>query len=307
MGTLANAPSCPGAPKIGKRFEHLARRHPCFSGDANFNYGRIHLPVSPACNIRCRFCKRVFNKTEDRPGVAAELLRPAEALDLVERALKICPGITVAGIAGPGDTLASGHALETFALIHRKYPELINCLSTNGLLLERYAGELRRVGVGTVTVTVNAVDPLILDRICAGILLDGKAYRGREAAAILIEAQKRGIRKAADRGLLVKINTVLIPGVNDRHIAGIAKTAAELGAEICNIIPLIPQFEFAGFPVPDCIELARARESAEEYLPVFQHCQHCRADAVGIPGRGDLSSLLYGLGIKDYDQTFSHG
>jgi nitrogen fixation protein NifB len=239
--------------------------------------------------------------------VAAELLRPAEALDLIERALKICPEITVAGIAGPGDTLASGHALETFALIHRKYPELINCLSTNGLLLERYTDDLCRVGVGTVTVTVNAVDPVILDRICAGILLDGKAYQGTGAASILIEAQKRGIKKAADRGLLVKINTVLIPGVNDSHIAGIAKTAAELGAEICNIIPLIPQFEFAGFPVPDCMELAGARERAEEYLPVFRHCRHCRADAVGVPGGEDLSSLLYGLGIKDFAQTFSHG
>jgi nitrogen fixation protein NifB len=307
MSISTNTPSCLGVPRIGERFEHLANRHPCFSGEANFNHGRIHLPVSPACNIRCRFCKRVFNKTEDRPGVAAELLRPQDALDLVERALKICPQITVAGIAGPGDTLASEHALETFALIHQKYPELINCLSTNGLLLERHADELRRVGVGTLTVTVNAVDPLILDRICAGILLDGKAYQGTEAAAILIEAQKRGIKKAADLGLLVKINIVLIPGVNDGHIAEVAKTAAELGAEICNIIPLIPQFEFAGFPVPDCVELARAREAAERYLPVFRHCQHCRADAVGVPGRGDLSSLLYGLGIKDFDQTFSHG
>jgi nitrogen fixation protein NifB len=302
-----SALSCLGAPKIGERFEHLANRHPCFSGQANFNHGRIHLPVSPACNIRCRFCRRAFNKTEDRPGVAAKLLRPGDAPDLIEKALRICPQITVAGIAGPGDTLASEHALETFRLIHQKYPELINCLSTNGLLLERRADELWRVGVGTVTVTVNAVDPVILDRICAGILLDGKFYEGTEAASILIEAQKRGIRKAADLGMLVKINIVLIPGVNDTHIGRIAETAANLGAGIGNIIPLIPQFEFAGFPVPDCIELARARETVEQYLPVFRHCQHCRADAAGIPGRADLSSLLYGLGIKDFEQTFSHG
>jgi nitrogen fixation protein NifB len=306
-GGTVSALSCPGIPKMGKPFERLANRHPCFSGEANFNYGRIHLPVSPVCNIRCRFCKRAFNKTEDRPGVAAELLRPADAPDLVEKALRICPQITVAGIAGPGDTLASEHALETFRLIHRKYPDLINCLSTNGLLLERRAAELWGLGVGTVTVTVNAVDPLILERICAGILLDGRSYEGAEAASLLIEAQKRGIRKAADLGMLVKINTVLIPGVNDTHIGKIAGTAANLGAGICNIIPLIPQFEFAGFPAPDCIELARAREAAERYLPVFRHCQHCRADAAGIPGRADLSSLLYGLGLRDFEQTFSHG
>ena len=36
---------------------------------------------------------------------------------------------------------------------------MINCLSTNGLLLERYTDELYSAGVRTVTVTVNAVDP----------------------------------------------------------------------------------------------------------------------------------------------------
>jgi nitrogen fixation protein NifB len=201
--------------------------------------------------------------------------------------------------------LATHHAIETFELVHREYPDLINCLSTNGLLLERYADEIYQVGVRTLTVTVNAVDPVILDRICSGIILDGKRYEGVEGASILIEAQKRGIKKAADLGMLIKINIVYIPTINGDHIAEIAKTAAALGAGICNIIPLIPQFEFADFAEPDCIELAKVREAAEAYLPVFRHCQHCRADAVGIPGREDLSSLLHST--KEFDQTFSHG
>ena len=43
----------------------------CFSASAHNKFARIHLPVSPACNIQCRFCKRGFNKWEIRPGVAA--------------------------------------------------------------------------------------------------------------------------------------------------------------------------------------------------------------------------------------------
>jgi nitrogen fixation protein NifB len=224
---------------------------------------------------------------------------------MVQRALEICPEISVAGIAGPGDTLASRHALETFGLIHREYPELINCLSTNGLLLERYAEEIVRVGVRTLTVTVNAVDRVILDRLCSRVTLDGTTYEGIEGAAVLIEAQKRGIKKAAELGILIKINSVLVPPVNGDHIAEIAKTAAELGAGIMNIIPLIPQFEFSEYAAPDCVELGRAREAAEEFLPVFRHCQHCRADACGIPGRGDLSARLYGGRV--FAETFSHG
>jgi nitrogen fixation protein NifB len=274
------------------------------------NRGRIHLPVSPVCNIRCRFCRRSFNKFENRPGVSAKLLKPENAAALVKKALERCPEITVAGIAGPGDTLATRHAIDTFEIIHREYPRLINCLSTNGLLLEHYAADLSRVGVKTLTVTVNAVDPVILDRICSGIILEGKIYQGIEGADILIEAQKRGIKKAAALDLVIKINIVLIPGVNDKHIPVIAETAAGLGASIINIIPLIPQHEFAGWEAPDCAALGKAREEAERFLPVFRHCQHCRADAIGIPGRGDISSLIYGEEGSPYasvEETFSHG
>jgi nitrogen fixation protein NifB len=176
------------------------------------------------------------------------------------------------------------------------------------------------VGVKTLTVTVNAVDPLILAKICSAVILDGKNYSGPEGAGLLIEAQKRGIKKAAALGLVIKINIVLIPGINDTHIAAIAETMAGLGASIINIIPLIPQHEFTGWESPDCLALGRAREDAERFLPVFRHCQHCRADAIGIPGKGDISALLYGetdgetygedaprARYARIEETFSHG
>lgn len=289
----------------------VKNQHPCFAGEVTINRGRIHLPVSPACNIQCRFCTRSITKTGrelQRPGLSAELLRPEQALVLVHRALELCPEITVVGIAGPGDTLATHHALETFDRIHQVYPELIKCLSTNGLLLEQYADELFRVGVRTLTVTVNGVEPGILEQICSQVILKGVRYKGREGAALLIEAQKRGIRKAAALGILVKINIVLIPQINGDHIAQIAQTVKDQGAGIINIIPLIPQQEAGVFDIdhaPDCTELSYARQAAEVYLPVFRHCQHCRADAVGIPGQQDLSPLLYEYHAQE--QTFSHG
>ncbi|MDR2246085.1 MAG: radical SAM protein [Treponema sp.] len=304
---------------MNKQLTRIANRHPCFSaagsGKALMTHGRIHLPVSPVCNIRCRFCKRGFNKTENRPGVAAAILKPEAAVSLVRGALKLCPEISVAGIAGPGDTLASPHALETFRRIHREFPRLIKCLSTNGLLLEKHAEDLFRAGVKTITVTVNAVDPVILDRICSRVILDGKVYEGTGGAAILIEAQKRGIKKAAEAGMLIKINIVLIPPINGEHIAEIARTVKEQGAALINIIPLIPRHEFAAFNAPDCIELSLARKEAEAFLPVFRHCQHCRADACGLLGKEDFASRLSALlpeelrngAYREAEQTFSHG
>lgn len=62
--------------------------------------------------------------------------------------------------AGPGDTLATDYALETFRLVKEHHPELIKCMSTNGLLLYERADEIIEIGVESVTVTVNAVDPV---------------------------------------------------------------------------------------------------------------------------------------------------
>jgi nitrogen fixation protein NifB len=286
------------------RFEHLVKKHPCLGGDAHFKYGRIHLPVSPACNIQCRFCRRSFNKYENRPGVTNTIVSPEESLAVVEKAIKLCPDITVVGIAGPGDPLVTTHALDTFRLIHKKYPKLIKCLSTNGLLLEEYAQKLVEAGVTTVTVTVNAVRPEILLNICSGIILHGVHLTGSEGAEQLIKAQLKGITKMSSFGTIVKINTVLIPGINGDHVEEIAQTTTKAGASLINLIPLIPQNEMKDYTAPTCDELNRAREIAEKHLTVFRHCQHCRADACGIPGTGqDLAGLLYGTRAE----TFSHG
>lgn len=282
----------------------IAKRHPCLGREANSKFGRLHLPVSPACNIQCRFCRRSIDKSEQRPGVTGCILTPEEALEKVEQALALCPDITVVGIAGPGDTLATDTALETFRLVHEKYPNLIKCLSTNGLLLSEKGHALYEAGVRTVTVTVNAVDPEIQAKIISHINYHGITYTGVEAAQILIEKQLEGIRLMSSLGAAVKINSVLIPGVNDQHIEKIAQTVKEAGAGIYNIIPLIPQHEFADTPAPTCKELNEARAAAEKYLPVFRHCQHCRADACGIPGKGDLSAQLYQNAAPE---TFSHG
>lgn len=287
--------------------EHIANLHPCFGKGASFNRGRIHIPVSPSCNIQCAFCNRTRNVYENRPGVTQEVLDPETAIKVVDRALELCPEITVAGIAGPGDTLASPYAIETFTRLKEVHPELINCLSTNGLLLEEKAEDLIDAGVKTVTVTVNAVDPEILQHIVLWIIKDNVRYEGTEAAQILIEAQKRGIKKIKELGALVKVNTVLCPGLNDNHIEEIAETVAALGADYMNIIPLIPQYRLAHLKEPNCKELHEARSRAERYLPVFRHCQRCRADAAGIPGKIDISDKLYDMKKWNVENTFSHG
>lgn len=82
---------------MSNTYKDLQNSHPCFGGQKN-NVGRIHLPVSPGCNIACRFCDRVISDTENRPGVTSTVIEPEESIELLEKALNLCLEIRVAGI-----------------------------------------------------------------------------------------------------------------------------------------------------------------------------------------------------------------
>lgn len=292
-----------------QELQDLQGKHPCFSFRESDHQKsiRLHLPVSPGCNISCAFCKRDNqNESEQRPGVARRLLMPNQAVALVEKALAISPDLKVVGIAGPGDPLFTDHAVQTFSLLHKRFPHLIKCVSTNGLMLPDRLEQLVEAGVKTLTVTVNSVNPEIQEKITPFVLLHGKHYYGEEGAGLLIQRQLDGIRNAAAHGIVIKINTVLIPGLNEGHIGEVARCAAEAGATLVNIIPLIPQHNLASVSAPTAEQVKQAKSQAALHLNVFGHCKRCRADAFGVPGLTDLSSQLYGQN-DSMESTFSHG
>jgi nitrogen fixation protein NifB len=258
-------------------------RHPCFSDSAHMKWGRIHLAVAPMCNISCKYCLRALNKIEDRPGVTAEIITPEKALILIEDAKKIYP-ITVAGIAGPGESLANKQTFQTFELVDKQYPDLMKCLATNGLLLSESIGELKLLRVNTITVTVNTLSAETGKNIYNFVNYNGKTYKEKDAAEILIQKQIEGVKEALKAGFIIKINTVFIPDVNNNEMEDIARFYSNLGVEIMNIMPLIPIHEMSDKRAPTCSELSDARGRCEIYVKQFKKCKQCRADAVGVPG-----------------------
>jgi MoaA/NifB/PqqE/SkfB family radical SAM enzyme len=272
----------PGKKKAANLVKSIS--HPCFSGCGG-GHSRVHLPVAPACNIQCNYCVRKYDcPNESRPGVAAKILSPREAL---ERYLLVKEKIgkpDVVGIAGPGDALANFELLrETLTLIHEAEPKTTFCISTNGLALPRYAAELEALGISHVTVTVNAVDPLIGSRIYRHVLFKDKGRRGVEAARILLENQLEGIRRLGELGMVCKVNIVMLLGINDAHIPEVVKTAAGLGADLSNIMQLIPVKGsiFEHLPLVSNADIMRMRKQCESILPQMYHCRQCRADAAG--------------------------
>lgn len=227
--------------------------HPCFGGNHHKN-GRMHLAVAPRCNIKCGYCTRRHDcANESRPGVTSRLLTPSEALAKVQEVMAspvVGPMIKVIGIAGPGDPLANEETFRTFRLVKEEFPHLILCMSTNGLLLPEKIDELHDIGLHSLTVTLNALDPEIGARIYSHVNYRGRRYEGAEGARLLMAGQLEGLRLAAAYGMTIKVNTVLIPGVNDGQVPLIAQQVKELGAFVMNVMPLIPQADFAGVAPP---------------------------------------------------------
>jgi nitrogen fixation protein NifB len=261
--------------------------HPCFGGNHHKN-GRIHLAVAPKCNIKCGYCTRRHDcANESRPGVTSRILTPQEALERVRETMAskiLGPIIKVVGIAGPGDPLANEETFATFRLIDEEFPDLIKCMSTNGLLLPEKIDLLHDLDLHSLTVTVNALDPEVGALIYGHILYRGRKYTGIEAARILIANQMEGLERAAGYGMTIKVNTVLIPGINDDQVPLIARRVRALGAFVMNVMPLIPQADFADVVPATPEEMEVVRNANERIIGQFRHCRQCRADAAGLIG-----------------------
>jgi len=102
-----------------------------------------------------------------------------------------------------------------------------------------------------------------------------------------------------ERGILVKVNSVMIPGVNDEHLKEVSRIVKQKGAFLHNVMPLIAEAEHGTFygvmgqrgPEPE--ELQDLQDACAGDMNMMRHCRQCRADAVGLLGedRGEEFTL----------------
>jgi nitrogen fixation protein NifB len=268
------------------------KNHPCYSEEAHHHYARMHVAVAPACNIQCHYCNRKYDcSNESRPGVVSQKLTPDQAVKKVLAVASTIPQMTVLGIAGPGDALANPKkTFETFKQLQEKAPDIKLCLSTNGLALPDHVDEICQYNIDHVTITINMVDPDVGAKIYPWIFYNHRRVTGREAAQILTERQMLGLEMLTARGVLTKINSVLIPGVNDQHLIEVNREVKKRGAFLHNIMPLISEAEhgtyygLTGQRGPSAAELKAVQDACAGGANLMRHCRQCRADAVGLLG-----------------------
>jgi nitrogen fixation protein NifB len=300
----AKKSSC-GLPSTGLDEATKARvaAHPCYNQEAHQYYARMHLAVAPSCNVQCNYCNRKFDcVNESRPGVTSKVLSPEEALAKVAYVAAKVPQLSVVGIAGPGDPLANANrTFRTFELIARDFPDLKLCLSTNGLKLPENVARIIGLGIDHVTITMNYVDPKVGAGIYAWVAHEGRQLTGVEAAQVLLDRQLAGLRALVAAGVLVKINSVMIPGINDAHLPEVARLVKAEGAFVHNVLPLISEpehgtyFGLTGQRAPTGKELKALQDTCEDDdgpgMQIMRHCRQCRADAVGMLGADEGESF----------------
>ena len=273
--------------------------HPCFNPGACKSFGRVHLPVAPRCNIQCNFCNRKFDcVNETRPGVTSAVLSPGQAMVYLEEVLAQKKNIAVVGIAGPGDPFANPQeTLETLSRVRARFPEVMLCVATNGLNLAPHVAALQQLQVSHVTVTVNAVNPVVGAAIYAWMRVGKKVVRAAAGAAELLARQEEGIRRLKSCGIIVKVNSIILPGINEDHIEAVARRMAELNVDLFNAMPYYPNAgsAFEHLKEPDKERVAAIRAKAARHVKQMMHCPRCRADAVGLLGEAPDAGLMQTL------------
>jgi nitrogen fixation protein NifB len=220
-----------------KSCARMLQEHQVSSCGVRLRFSRIELSVVSRSNVGCNYCE---TKTQNAKNVA-KVETAQDAIELVQLAAKSDPRLRVVSISGTGDPLGSEVTFETLHTINEEFPHFTVCIETDGLLLPKKLPLLSEAGVNAVSIKVNAVEAEVGKQIYSYVRLNGKTLRGREAFEVLSINQLEGLRNAADAGLMVKVNSAYIPGVNSEHLVEVAKIVRSLGAYVMDIVPLASQ------------------------------------------------------------------
>ncbi len=257
-------------------FNGLDPMHPCFAAASRRKVGRIHLPVACRANARINFANG---------SGFGRAVTPEEAMDILEHAAAGCK-IGIVGITGPGDPLADPEpTMRTLRLVRSKYPEMNLCLTTLGLGAAEHAVHLAEIGLSHVTLLVDAVFPVIAEKLYAWIRPGTKTLPLPEAVRILMAEQADSLAAFKAAGLTVKINSTVYPGINAGHVEDIAQRVSELGADIMALVPFNESSASGSdekSPNNSGTELlATVRDRAALHMPLMTAWEECGSEIVG--------------------------
>lgn len=243
----------------------------------------LRISVTDRCNLRCIYCTAhsIPHLTHD------DILRYEE----IERVVRVAAGIGITKVRITGGEPLLRYDLDEFVGMLSRIEGIDDIsLTTNGILLAKYARELKEAGLKRVNISL---DTLREDRFCKITGYDQ------------LDDVLSGIAAAHDAGLEpVKINTVVLKGINDDEVIDFARMSISdgwhvrfiefmpfgiLGSEIAETVPvpvireriqslgkLEPYSPEKGNGPADSYRLSGARGTIGFITPVTEHfCHNC--------------------------------
>lgn len=201
------------------------------------SYGRkinyLRLSVTERCNLRCQYCMppEGVSKLSHNDILSFEelLLAARTAVSMGIEKIRITGGepLVRKGLVGFLARLAAIPGLKELAL------------TTNGLLLEEMAAELRNAGVQRLNISLDSFRRETFSRIT----------RGGEVERVLA-----GIAAADKAGFPIKLNMVVMRGVNDAELLEFARLTLKkpYAVRFIEYMPTIKEQDWQSLLVPGC-------------------------------------------------------
>ena len=172
----------------------------------------LRMSVTDRCNLRCVYCMPEGFTGEHTKD---EIMSIEEIAEIV-RAASTC-GITKVRLTG-GEPLVREGIIDICKKVSGTPGICELCLTTNGILLPKYVDELRAAGVTRLNISLDSLDPVTYKKITKTGTLEGALS---------------GVYAALNSGFdAVKINAVLMGGVNDNEIVQLLELTRKFHAHV---------------------------------------------------------------------------
>ncbi|MEE8576160.1 MAG: radical SAM protein [candidate division Zixibacteria bacterium] len=171
--------------------------------------GYLRVSLLSSCNLNCSYCRPVGELTT--PDIIAPVEKVCAAIDLLCGA-----GASKVRFTGGEPTLYK-NLCEVVAHAKSCSPNVTTAMTTNGLALPKMAGKLGAAGLDSVNISLDTLD---------GVKF--KTVTGFD----LLNRVKEGIKAAIDTVPSVKLNCVMIRGMNDDEALAIIRFADQLGVDL---------------------------------------------------------------------------
>ncbi len=168
----------------------------------------LRISVTDKCNFRCIYCMPTESFDDDYKFLKREDILSFE--EIAKVAALVCSiGVKKIRFTG-GEPLLRKNLCELIGTIRQQNPTVKLALTTNGVLLPKYASDLKKAGINRLTVSLGSLDEENFKKLNGG--------RGTVAEVLA------GIKAAEKTGFkFLKINVTVLRGQNDLSAVNIAR------------------------------------------------------------------------------------